>query len=282
MSTKIIQTNKSSRTITSINNQKSQIHSEQKSGEEHLKKLNSLQSLSSSSESSDLSSISSTNSSISMQNSSLITSKLLTNNQSTQNEKLRKRSTQFLIRASSQTSTSSSSKNSKIFYVNDSSLKNPRNTDAIRHTLTQSKSRDSTSTRKQITIKPLKLHSQLHKETSIYPRPGMLAASSNKSFDNLNKIRSINTYFTNLNLNMTKASQIKKWDDAEKQSTPVETKESNSLSLIEDSDGYTQLNQYKLKDEIGNGSYGIVKLAYNKEYNRNYVIFFFETKIKFY
>lgn len=43
------------------------------------------------------------------------------------------------------------------------------------------------------------------------------------------------------------------------------TKESNRLSLTEDPDGYIQLNQYKLKDEIGKGSYGIVKLAYNKE-----------------
>ena len=34
---------------------------------------------------------------------------------------------------------------------------------------------------------------------------------------------------------------------------------------------YTQLNQYKLKDEIGKGSYGIVKLAYNDLDNKNYV-----------
>ena len=41
---------------------------------------------------------------------------------------------------------------------------------------------------------------------------------------------------------------------------------------IEDSiGGYTKLNQYKLKDEIGKGSYGIVKLAYNKLDNKNYV-----------
>lgn len=50
------------------------------------------------------------------------------------------------------------------------------------------------------------------------------------------------------------------------------TRESNRLSLIEDTDGYIQLNQYKLKNEIGKGSYGIVKLAYNKQDNRNYVI----------
>ncbi len=50
-------------------------------------------------------------------------------------------------------------------------------------------------------------------------------------------------------------------------------KNSNRLSLIEDTDGYIQLNQYKLKDEIGKGSYGIVKLAHNRQDNRNYVIF---------
>ena len=48
-------------------------------------------------------------------------------------------------------------------------------------------------------------------------------------------------------------------------------KTSNSLSLVEGNDGYIQLNQYKLKDEIGKGSYGIVKLAYNNQDNRNYV-----------
>ncbi len=51
------------------------------------------------------------------------------------------------------------------------------------------------------------------------------------------------------------------------------TKESNRLALTEDADGYIQLNQYKLKNEIGKGSYGIVKLAYNKQDNRNYVSF---------
>lgn len=53
------------------------------------------------------------------------------------------------------------------------------------------------------------------------------------------------------------------------------TKESNILSLTEGNDGYIQLNQYKLKDEIGKGSYGIVKLAYNKQDNKNYVSKFF-------
>ena len=33
--------------------------------------------------------------------------------------------------------------------------------------------------------------------------------------------------------------------------------EANRLSFYEDDDGYTQLNQYKLKDEIGKGSYGL-------------------------
>jgi hypothetical protein len=46
---------------------------------------------------------------------------------------------------------------------------------------------------------------------------------------------------------------------------------SKRLSLFEDNDGYIQLNQYKLKDEIGKGSYGIVKLAYNNLDNKNYV-----------
>lgn len=49
------------------------------------------------------------------------------------------------------------------------------------------------------------------------------------------------------------------------------TKESNRLAMSEDPEGYIQLNQYKLKDEIGKGSYGIVKLAYNKQDNQNYV-----------
>ncbi|XP_064618975.1 calcium/calmodulin-dependent protein kinase kinase 1-like isoform X2 [Lineus longissimus] len=43
------------------------------------------------------------------------------------------------------------------------------------------------------------------------------------------------------------------------------TKESRSVSISDDADGYIQLNQYKLKDEIGKGSYGIVKLAYSAE-----------------
>ncbi|GLD73327.1 calcium/calmodulin-dependent protein kinase kinase 2 [Lates japonicus] len=35
-------------------------------------------------------------------------------------------------------------------------------------------------------------------------------------------------------------------------------------------DDCVQLNQYKLKDEIGKGSYGVVKLAYNEDDNTYY------------
>ncbi|XP_070204755.1 calcium/calmodulin-dependent protein kinase kinase 1-like isoform X2 [Littorina saxatilis] len=41
------------------------------------------------------------------------------------------------------------------------------------------------------------------------------------------------------------------------------TMETHRVS-VSDGDGFTQLNQYRLKDEIGKGSYGIVKLAYNE------------------
>ena len=34
---------------------------------------------------------------------------------------------------------------------------------------------------------------------------------------------------------------------------------------------YVQLNQYKLQGVVGQGSYGIVKLAYNLEDDTNYV-----------
>ena len=34
---------------------------------------------------------------------------------------------------------------------------------------------------------------------------------------------------------------------------------------------FVQLNQYHLKDEIGKGSYGVVKLAYNEEDDVHYV-----------
>lgn len=43
------------------------------------------------------------------------------------------------------------------------------------------------------------------------------------------------------------------------------------LPILHEPTEYTQLNQYKLKDEIGKGSYGIVKLAYNDLDKKNYV-----------
>ncbi|XP_012943873.1 calcium/calmodulin-dependent protein kinase kinase 2 [Aplysia californica] len=49
------------------------------------------------------------------------------------------------------------------------------------------------------------------------------------------------------------------------------TMETHRVS-VSDGDGYTQLNQYKLKDEIGKGSYGIVKLAYNEEDDIHYAM----------
>ena len=36
-------------------------------------------------------------------------------------------------------------------------------------------------------------------------------------------------------------------------------------------DNYMQLNQYKLMDQVGQGSYSIVKLAYNVAEDTNYV-----------
>ncbi|CAL1527278.1 unnamed protein product, partial [Lymnaea stagnalis] len=49
------------------------------------------------------------------------------------------------------------------------------------------------------------------------------------------------------------------------------TMETHRVS-VSDADGYTQLNQYKLKDEIGKGSYGIVKLAYNEQDDVHYAM----------
>ena len=46
-----------------------------------------------------------------------------------------------------------------------------------------------------------------------------------------------------------------------------ETKRASSLQLGD----YMQLNQYKLQGVVGQGSYGIVKLAYNQEDDTNYV-----------
>ncbi|KAK3083915.1 hypothetical protein FSP39_005274, partial [Pinctada imbricata] len=40
---------------------------------------------------------------------------------------------------------------------------------------------------------------------------------------------------------------------------------------VSDANGYVQLNQYKLKSEIGKGSYGIVKLAHNEQDDVHYV-----------
>lgn len=42
------------------------------------------------------------------------------------------------------------------------------------------------------------------------------------------------------------------------------TMETRRISLTDSAHGYTQLNQYHLKEEIGKGSYGVVKLAYNE------------------
>ncbi|XP_036973492.1 calcium/calmodulin-dependent protein kinase kinase 2 isoform X1 [Acanthopagrus latus] len=49
------------------------------------------------------------------------------------------------------------------------------------------------------------------------------------------------------------------------------TVESHSVSITDLQD-CVQLNQYKLKDEIGKGSYGVVKLAYNEDDNMYYAM----------
>ncbi|XP_078126882.1 calcium/calmodulin-dependent protein kinase kinase 2 isoform X2 [Sander vitreus] len=49
------------------------------------------------------------------------------------------------------------------------------------------------------------------------------------------------------------------------------TVESHSVSIT-DLEDCVQLNQYKLKDEIGKGSYGVVKLAYNEDDNTYYAM----------
>ena len=46
-----------------------------------------------------------------------------------------------------------------------------------------------------------------------------------------------------------------------------ETKRASSEQLGD----YVQLNQYKLDRVLGQGSYGMVKLAYNREDEKNYV-----------
>ncbi|XP_061197080.1 calcium/calmodulin-dependent protein kinase kinase 1-like isoform X1 [Saccostrea echinata] len=50
------------------------------------------------------------------------------------------------------------------------------------------------------------------------------------------------------------------------------TMETSSFSVVDGADGYVQLNQYKLKNEIGKGSYGIVKLAYNEQDDVHYAM----------
>ncbi|XP_034149193.1 calcium/calmodulin-dependent protein kinase kinase 1 isoform X2 [Esox lucius] len=49
------------------------------------------------------------------------------------------------------------------------------------------------------------------------------------------------------------------------------TVESKRVS-ISDAEDCVQLNQYKLKSEIGKGSYGVVKLAYNEEDDKHYAM----------
>ncbi|XP_061904483.1 calcium/calmodulin-dependent protein kinase kinase 1 isoform X5 [Entelurus aequoreus] len=49
------------------------------------------------------------------------------------------------------------------------------------------------------------------------------------------------------------------------------TVESKRVS-ISDSQNCVQLNQYKLESEIGKGSYGVVKLAYNEDDDKHYVL----------
>lgn len=49
------------------------------------------------------------------------------------------------------------------------------------------------------------------------------------------------------------------------------TKESHKID-ISNKQEYVQLNQYQLRNEIGKGSYGVVKLAYNEEDNTHYAM----------
>lgn len=188
-----------------------------------------------------------------MPNSSLITP--LLGNQSSLNEKIIKNSN-YLIRTSSQSS--NSSKNSRSAF--ETSLTGRR---------TESKkigARDSPSlvvTSRRQFIRPTRIFDEIS-DPFIVSKKSLLSTSTNSlNFDNFAKQKSINSYFTNLNLNR-KDTELKKGQALT---------EKYSMSLIEDPQGYIQLNQYKLKDEIGKGSYGIVKLAYNREDNRNYVKF---------
>ena len=48
--------------------------------------------------------------------------------------------------------------------------------------------------------------------------------------------------------------------------------ETHTVSVSDGVGGaYTQLNQYQLHEEIGKGSYGVVKLAYSQEDDTHYV-----------
>ena len=61
----------------------------------------------------------------------------------------------------------------------------------------------------------------------------------------------------------------------------METKRASSEQLGD----YIQLNQYKLQGVVGQGSYGIVKLAYNLEDDTHYVssnAFRWDGKLNFY
>ncbi|XP_072033965.1 calcium/calmodulin-dependent protein kinase kinase 2-like isoform X2 [Amphiura filiformis] len=50
------------------------------------------------------------------------------------------------------------------------------------------------------------------------------------------------------------------------------TRESSKIDISKDGLDFVQLNQYHLKDEIGKGSYGVVKLAYNEEDDVHYAM----------
>ncbi|XP_035665746.1 calcium/calmodulin-dependent protein kinase kinase 2-like [Branchiostoma floridae] len=47
--------------------------------------------------------------------------------------------------------------------------------------------------------------------------------------------------------------------------------ESHTVSIM-DKEDFTQLNQYRLKEEIGKGAYGVVKLAYDEKDDTNYAM----------
>ena len=49
-------------------------------------------------------------------------------------------------------------------------------------------------------------------------------------------------------------------------------KESNSVTRGFDTTGFMRLNQYLLKHEIGRGSYGVVKMAYDEKENKAFAM----------